>query len=545
MKPSTRRALWWGLALGIILSLGVFAGLYQAGYHLMRHTAPPAAKVDKKAICWVSPKNPDFIRDQPGKDPEGNDLLPVYASQAPSQPPAPAGATPKEGRKIKYWVSSMDPKQVSDKPGKDSMGMDLVPVYEDQPPAAAAAAKKERKVKYWVDPMDPRNISDHPGKAPCGMDMVPVYETEGEEAAPGTIAVDPNTLQSMGVRTAKVELQDLSRTIRAVGRVTYDERRLAVVNTKVNGWVERLFVRVTGDPIRKGQPLLTIYSPELVSTQQEYLLALKNLKSVGQSPFPELGESAQRLLAATKRRLEYWDISPGQIDTLAKTGQVKKDLTLTSPVNGIVMKRMVTQGQMVQAGMPLLEVADLSEVWVEADIYEYELPWVKVGQPAQMTLSYLPGETLHGKVLYIYPYLSGATRTAKVRLAFPNPGLKLKPDMFAQVALKSPLPQAVVAVPSEAVLDSGERQLVFLALGKGRFEPRQVKLGVEGDDGWRQVTEGLKGGEEVVTSAQFLLDSESRIREAIAKMLKTPSQAGQPAPAPGQAPAPPPGVHKH
>ncbi len=498
MKPSTRRALWWGLALGIILSLGVFAGLYQAGYHLMRHTAPPAAKVDKKAICWVSPKNPDFIRDQPGKDPEGNDLIPVYASQAPSQPPA-----------------------------------------------AAAAAKKERKVKYWVDPMDPRNISDHPGKAPCGMDMVPVYETEGEEAAPGTIAVDPNTLQSMGVRTAKVELRDLSRTIRAVGRVTYDERRLTVVNTKVNGWVDRLFVRVTGDPIRKGQPLLTIYSPELVSTQQEYLLALKNLKSVGQSPFPELGESAQRLLAATKRRLEYWDISPGQIDTLAKTGQVKKDLTLTSPVNGIVMKRMVTQGQMVQAGMPLLEVADLSEVWVEADIYEYELPWVKVGQPAQMTLSYLPDETFQGKVLYIYPYLSGATRTAKVRLAFPNPGLKLKPDMFAQVALKSPLPQAVVAVPGEAVLDSGERQLVFLALGKGRFEPRQVKLGVEGDDGWRQVTEGLKGGEEVVTSAQFLLDSESRIREAIAKMLKTPSQTGQPPPAPGQAPAPPPGVHKH
>ncbi len=547
MKPSTRRALWWGLALGIILSLGVFAGLYQAGYHLMRHTAPPAAKVDKKAICWVSPKNPDFIRDQPGKDPEGNDLIPVYASQPPSQPPAPAGASPKEGRKIKYWVSSMDPKQVSDKPGKDSMGMDLVPVYEEAAaPTPAPGAKKERKVKYWVDPMDPRNISSQPGKAPCGMDMIPVYEEEGgEAAAPGTIAVDPNTLQSMGVRTARVEVKDLSRTIRAVGRVTYDERRLTVVNTKVNGWVERLFVRVTGDPIRKGQPLLTIYSPELVSTQQEYLLALKNLKSVGQSPFPELGESAQRLLAATKRRLEYWDISPGQIDTLAKTGQVKKDLTLTSPVNGIVMKRMVTQGQMVQAGMPLLEVADLSEVWVEADIYEYELPWVKVGQPAQMTLSYLPDETFQGKVLYIYPYLSGATRTAKVRLAFPNPGLKLKPDMFAQVALKSPLPQAVVAVPSEAVLDSGERQLVFLALGKGRFEPRQVKLGVEGDDGWRQVTEGLKGGEEVVTSAQFLLDSESRIREAIAKMLKTPSPTGPAAPTPGQAPAPPPGVHKH
>jgi len=510
MRASGSRYLFRGLALGVIISLVALGGLHLAGFQLMRHPSVPPVKFDKKAICWVSPKNPDFIKDKPGKDPEGNDLIPVYPSPAPGQTPAPSAAPP------------------------------------------SSAPKEGRKVKYWVSPMDPGYVSDKPGKAPCGMDMIPVYEEEGgEAAAPGTIAVDPNTLQYMGVRTAKVELKDLSRTIRAVGRVTYDERRLAVVNTKVNGWVERLYFKVTGDPIRKGQTLLSIYSPELVSAQQEYLLALKNLKSTGQSPFPELGESAQRLLAATKKRLEYWDISPGQIKELETTGRVKKDLTLTSPVNGIVMKRMVTQGQMVQAGMPLLEVVDLSEVWVEADLYEYELPWVKVGQAAQMTLSYLPGETFQGKVLYIYPYLSGATRTAKVRLSFANPGLKLKPDMFAQVALKSPLPEAVVAVPSEAVLDSGEKQLVFLALGKGRFEPRPVKLGVEGDDGWRQVTEGLKGGEEVVTSAQFLLDSESRIREAIAKMLKTPSQAGPAAPVPGMGPPPAPAkeapapVHRH
>jgi Cu(I)/Ag(I) efflux system membrane fusion protein/cobalt-zinc-cadmium efflux system membrane fusion protein len=490
----------------------------------------------------VSPKDPAFIRDQPGKDEQGLDLIPVYPTQVPGSD------------KVKYWVSPMDPKYVRDKPGKDYMGHDLVPVYGELGAAPATAAKKERKIKYWVSPMDPGYVSDKPGRAPCGMDMVPVYETEGEVAAEGTIAVDPNTLQSMGVRTGKAEVRPLARSIRAVGIVNYDERRLAIVTTKINGWVDRLFIKITGEPIRKGQPLISIYSPDLVATQKEYLLALKNLKTLEKGPFPELGDSAKRLLEASRRRLEYWDVSPAQIDALEKTGQVKKDLTLTSPAHGIVIKRMVTQGQMVQAGMPLLEVADLSEVWIDGDIYEYELPWVKVGQHAEVTLAYIPGETFHGKVQYIYPYLKGATRTARVRLSFPNPGLKLKPEMYGQVLIHAPLSQPVVAVPSEAVLDSGEKQLVFIALGKGRFEPREVKLGVEGDGGWREVTSGLKGGEEVVTSAQFLLDSESRTREAIAKMLRS-QQESAPAPAPGKegapapkpeapAPAAPP-VHRH
>jgi multidrug efflux pump subunit AcrA (membrane-fusion protein) len=302
--------------------------------------------------------------------------------------------------------------------------------------------------------------------------------------------------------------------------VIYDERQLSLVNTKINGWVERLYVKATGDPIRKGQPLLSIYSPELVSTQQEYLLALKNRKNLEKSPFPDLKEGAQRLVEASRRRLMYWDIPVSQITTLEKTGEVQKTLTLNSPVHGIVTKRMVTEGQMAQPGMPLLEVADLSTVWVEADIYEYELPWIKMGQHAQMTLQYIPGETFHGKIHYIYPYLSGATRTAKVRLAFPNPNLKLKPDMFAQVEIASPLKEPAVVVPSEAVLDTGEKQHVFVALGKGQFEPREVKVGLYGDGGFRQVLSGLKPGEEVVTSAQFMLDSESRFREAIALMLK-------------------------
>ena len=211
--------------------------------------------------------------------------------------------------------------------------------------------------------------------------------------------------------------------------------------------------------------------------------------------------------------------APAQIDALERTGQVKKNLTLASPANGIVTKRMVTQGMYVQAGMPLLEVADLSTVWVDADIYQYELPWIKVGQPVTMTLDYLPGETFQGKIDYIYPYLKEATRTAKVRLRFPNPGLKLKPEMFAQVKIESPVTHNAVVVPADAVMDTGLKQHVFIALGQGRFEPREVKLGVLGNDGLREVLSGLKGGEEVVMSAQFMLDSESRFREAVQMMM--------------------------
>ena len=553
MIPSPRRSLFRGLGLGIVLCLLVLGGLYLAGYHFMyMGPAGAPAKVEKKAICWISPKNPDYIQFKPGKDPQGHELVPVYPMGAPGAPP-PAAA-PAE-RKIKYWVSPMDPKFVSDKPGKDTMGMDLVPVREEAAPAPSPApgAKKERKVKYWVDPMDPRNVSDHPGKAPCGMDMVPVYEEEGgEAAAPGTIAVDPNTLQSMGVRTAKVEVRPLSRLTLTVGTVAFNERNLSTINTKVNGWVERLYINATGDPVRRGQTLLSIYSPDLVSAQDEYLLALRNMKALGKSPVPEMAAGANRLLEASRRRLDYFDITPGQIDTLKRTGKVKKNLVLMSPANGIVTKRMVSQGMYVQMGMPLLELADLSTVWVDTDIYQYELPWIKVGQKVEMTLQYLPGETFSGTIDYIYPYLKEQTRTAKVRLKFPNPRLKLKPEMFAQVKIESPVQHRAVVVPAEAVMDTGVKQHVFLALGKGRFAPREVKLGVEGNDGLREVLSGLEGGEEVVTSAQFLLDSESRFREAVQMMLApaatpAPGKEGAPpaAPAPEKKAAPPPGVHKH
>ena len=552
MTPASRRNTWWGL--GLILVLVILGGLYFSGLVTL-----PLGQPKPKALCYVSPKNPNFIKEAPGKDPEGNDLVPVYATATGTQKPTgPAVVVaPQAERKIKHWVSSMDPSYIRDKPGKDYMNMDMVPVYEEAPapaapaPGAPAAAPKERKVKYWVSPMDPGYVRDKPGKAPCGMDMVPVYEDEGAGAeAPGVIAVSPTTIQSMGVRTAKVEVRPLSRLTLTVGLVTFNERNLSTITTKVNGWLERLYVNATGDPVRKGQALVSIYSPDLVSSQEEYLLAVRNLKAMKNSPVKEMADGARRLADASRRRLAYFDISAAQIDALERTGQVKKQLTLASPANGIVTKRMVTQGMYVQAGMPLLEVADLSTVWVDADIYQYELPWIKVGQPVTMTLDYLPGETFPGKIDYIYPYLKEATRTAKVRLRFSNPGLRLKPEMFAQVKIESPVSHQAVVAPSDAVIDTGLKQYVFIALGGGRFEPREVKLGVLGDDGLREVLSGLKGGEDVVTSAQFMLDSESRFREAVQMMLPSQEKAGTPPAMPGtkpgeKPPAPMPPGHKH
>jgi RND family efflux transporter MFP subunit len=514
MTLARRSKVWGGLGLVLGLVLVVLGGLYLLGI-----VSLPFGQEKPKPLCYVSPKNPNFIKAAPGQDPEGHELVPVYPTPPSGRPPAggPAVApAPKKERKIKYWVAPMDPTYIRDKPGKSPMGMDLVPVYEEETPAPVA--KKERKIKYWVSPMDPGYIRNKPGKAPCGMDLVPVYEEVGEEA-PGTIRVSPNTIQSMGVKTAKVEVRPLSRLTLAVGRVTFNERNLAAITTKVDGWVDRLFINATGDPVRKGRALLKIYSPELVSAQEEYLLALGNLKAMQNSPVKEMAAGARRLAAAARRRLAYFDISAAQIDALEHTGRVRKHLTLFSPANGIVTKRMVTQGMYVKAGMPLLEVADLSTIWVDADIYQYELPWIKVGQPVTMTLDYLPGETFPGKIDYLYPYLQEATRTARVRLRFPNPGLRLKPEMFARVKIESPVTHRAVVVPADAVIDTGLKQHVFIALGQGRFEPREVKLGVLGNDGRREVLAGLKGGEDVVVSAQFMLDSESRFREAVQMMM--------------------------
>jgi Cu(I)/Ag(I) efflux system membrane fusion protein/cobalt-zinc-cadmium efflux system membrane fusion protein len=275
-----------------------------------------------------------------------------------------------------------------------------------------------------------------------------------------------------------------------------------------------------GETVRKGQPLFDIYSPELVTAQEEYLLALEQFRSLGDSGFDQVRQSAERLLVASRTRLRYWDVSPSQIRRLENSRRVSKTVTIFSPAAGVVTKKNAFLGHYVKAGEHQYEIADLSTVWVDVDIYEYELPWVKKGMPAGMELNYMPGRRYEGRVLFIYPYLNPQTRTATLRLEFDNPGNRLKPDMYANVFLQSELEEKSLLVPQEAVIDSGVRKVVFVSRGKGKFEPRDVELGLEVNEDKYQVLSGLSEGEEIVVSAQFMLDSESRLREAIQKMLE-------------------------
>jgi multidrug efflux pump subunit AcrA (membrane-fusion protein) len=381
--------------------------------------------------------------------------------------------------------------------------------------------KTGKKIKYWASPMDPTYIRDEPGKSPMGMDLVPVYEEEGEEKEPAsTIRIDPVTMQNMGVRLGRVQQKALIKNIRTIGSITFDETKIFRVNTKFNGWIEKLYVNFVGEDVKKGQPLFEIYSPELVTAQEEYLLALDQYRKLGKSSYSRIRDGARRLLEASGTRLRYWDLTDHQIKRIDKTGKVRKTVTIYSPAAGVVTQKDAFKGHYVKAGENQYEIVDLSSVWVAVDVYEYELPWVRKGMAADMDLSYIPGKRFKGKVLFIYPYLDPKTRTAKLRLAFPNPGYQLKPGMYADIYLKSVIAQDSLVIPQEAVIDSGVRKIVFVALGKGKFQPREVNIGLEGNDNEFQVLGGLKEGEEIVLSAQFMLDSESRLREAIQKMIE-------------------------
>ena len=384
--------------------------------------------------------------------------------------------------------------------------------------AEAAEAKKDRKILYWVAPMDPTYIRHAPGKSPMGMDLVPVYADQ--VSAGPTIHIDPVTIQNMGVKTATVKRETLTRAIRAVGIVTYKEPQQYSVNSKIGGWVERLDVDETGQFVKKGEPMLEIYSPDLVSAQQEYLLALRNAAALKKSPFHEIAQGGQSLLAASYRRLKYWDISDRQIAELKKSGKVRKTLTLYAPYSGIVTAKKVNEGMFVKAGMTLFQISDISSVWVDAEVYEYELPWLKPGQDARVEFPYTPQKSLAGKISFIYPYVDPQTRTTRVRLSFPNPGDDLKPNMYVNVHLQAQKVENALVVPTDTILDSGTKQTVFVALGDGKFEPRQVEIGLQGDDGMTQIVKGLAPGEQVVTDGEFMLDSESQLKEAVQKMLE-------------------------
>lgn len=419
--------------------------------------------------------------------------------------------------KKQQYTCGMHPMIITDEPGSCPIcGMDLTPLKAETG-GSETETSGERKIKYWQAPMDPTFIRDEPGKSPMGMELIPVYE---DQATGGSmITIDPTTSQNMGVRTAGVVRGQLSRSIRTVGLVNYEESKQYVVNAKIAGWVEKLYVAETGQQVKKGQKLLDIYSPELVTAQQELLLARDNYNSLKESRFPQISESARRLLNSSRKRLQLWDVSNQQISQLEKTGQVNKTVTLYSQYDGIVTTKMVNEGMYVKPGMSLLNLADLSKVWILADIYEYQLPWVKVGQQVRVELPYSKGRNLTARLDYLYPFVEPKTRTVKARILLDNTDLELRPDMYVSVYLSGQELNNVLTIPQEAVLHSGEKQTVFVALSGGRFEPRLVKTGLQGENGHIEVLQGLFEGEQVVTSSQFMFDSESKLREAIQKML--------------------------
>ncbi|MDT8376764.1 MAG: efflux RND transporter periplasmic adaptor subunit [Mariprofundaceae bacterium] len=382
-------------------------------------------------------------------------------------------------------------------------------------------SSEAREPLFYRNPMNPAITSPVPAQDEMGMDYIPVYADDGGDvsAPAGTVKINPTVAQNIGVRTTRARLATLSRTIRTIGRVTFDEERVARLHPKYDGWIEKLFIDRTGDRVSKGTMLMAIYSPQLVATQEEYLLALNSAESVKESPFPDVREGAGSLLRSALERLQLLDVPVHQIKKLETERKVMKGVHIHSPFDGVVMSIGAREGSRITPETELYMIADLSRVWVIVDLYEDDMPWVRVGDVAAMKVAGVPGSSFTGKVSYIYPYLEAKTRTVKMRLEFDNPELVLKPDMFANVTVKAGRQINAVVIPSEAIVRTGEQEQVFVQRGPGKYTPRKVVVGVD-SEGQAQIIEGLKAGETVVTSGQFLIDSESKLREATAKMLE-------------------------
>ncbi len=427
----------------------------------------------------------------------------------------------------------MHPSYVSDKPGNCPIcSMKLVA----RDGAASGTAKGERKVAFYRSPMDPSVRSDKPAKDAMGMAFIPVYQDELQGAAvvPGRalVQIAAERRQLLGVRSGPVRRARLEHVIRTVGRVAVDERRLHHVHTKYEAYVEHLYVDFTGKYVKAGDRLLALYSPELVATQQEYLLAYRAQERLKASGLPAVAQGGADLLEAARQRLLFWDIKTEDIERLEKTGQVQRTLDLHADLSGYVVAKTAFHGMRVTPSDTLFDIADLSRLWVLADVYESDLPSVRLGMQAELKVPYLPSRSWRGPVTYVNPTVEEKTRTIKVRVEVDNGGELLKPDMFADVFLKPDLGEGLL-LPESAVIDAGDRKLVFLDRGEGRYEPREVRLGARLPDGF-QVLSGVAAGELVVTSANFLLDSESSLKAAIAAM----------APSPG-APSARPSEHRH
>ena len=382
----------------------------------------------------------------------------------------------------------------------------------------ASTEPDERTVKYWVAPMDPSFISDQPGKSPMGMDLVPVYE-DAVSDNPGIVQIDPTFVQNFGVQSIRVSRVDIPFTIRTVGTFTYDESRIHVINTKYEGWIENAEVNYIGQSVEQGQRLFDIFSPRMVAAQQEYLDAVAYLGRLDGSDYPDIVRRARSLVEASRQRLRFWDITDAQINELGMMPEPRRTLPVFSPVDGVVVEKIgqALDGMLARPGINLFKIVDLSTIWLEAEVFEDQIPWLRVGQRALVEVPHQPRRRYMGTVRYVYPFFDQDTRTLRLSIELDNPGGELRADMYANVTFDVPSARGVLAVPEEAVIRSGERDVIVIDLGDGTFHVREVDLGVNGNGLW-EVRSGLAEGSRVVVSSQFLIDSESNLREAIRKL---------------------------
>jgi Cu(I)/Ag(I) efflux system membrane fusion protein len=392
---------------------------------------------------------------------------------------------------------------------------------------ATVAPEKGQKPKllYYRNPMGLPDTSPTPKKDPMGMDYIPVFE--GEQETDSGLKISAEKIQKMGVKAEPAKLQVLDKSVRASGRVEIDESRTTTVTAKFEGYIERLHVNTTGQPVGRGQPLFEVYSPELVSAQREYAIAAQGVGQLNAAG-SEAQAAMQQLADSSLQRLKNWDISDEQIKALAQSGKAKRTLSFRAPVAGIVTEKKAVQGMRFMPGEMLYQIADLSAVWVQADVFEQDIAAVGVGQKAKIRINAYPGEVFEGRIAYVYPTLKAETRTVPVRIELANPKGRLKPAMYAEVEIPVAGSASVVTVPNSAVIDSGKRQVVIVQLGEGRFEPRPVKLGARGGE-FVQVLEGVREGEMVVSSANFLIDAESNLKAALGGMQADASAASKPA----------------
>jgi membrane fusion protein, copper/silver efflux system len=467
----------------------------------------------------------------------------------------PSEASNTTGNK-RLWTCGMHPQVIQDHPGDCPIcHMKLTPLAVDKPAPSGSSmgdgsaatpvqtranggAGKERKIKYWWDPMmSPPYMSDKPGKSPMGMDLVAVYEDEAQPST-GQVVIDPAVVQNMGVRTALVTEGPLERSVRVVGYLDEAETNVRDINLRVSGWVRRLYANTEGMRVEVGDPLFDLYSPELQVAIEELISSRRAQSAMPASETGGAPSTAAAIMEAATRKLVLLGLDPRQVETLAKLDKAPESVTFTSPISGLITEKPIVEGAAVQVGERVLRIVDQSVLWLEGQLFEKDLPFVQVGQHATAKIAGGTGEAVAADVIFIRPRIDAMTRTAAVRLAIPNPTLGLRPGMYAIVNWQSRVADRVVLVPREAVIDTGERQIVILSRSGGHFEPRAITMGAGADGGMVQIVKGLAPGETVVTSGQFLLDSESRLREAIQKFLSEKTQAADPIPTSTVAPAP-------